>query len=212
MKLSQSLSTCVGILFLFATAYFNCIMQIIAERRSPVGEERLPDLLQSILPYWDVPWLCDYLLIAAIGLSFFRFLFSTDRFFILRRFCIVESMLLIARGISIVITQLSQPQQDCRSTISEPIFIEAFYLLFYIHHTCGDVMFSLHTATLTLLAMIWTLFSQNSEWALCLPSQSVNGFRLLRSHIIEPQYTFSFSLTIILVWCYSMFTYFIIII
>jgi hypothetical protein len=173
----------------------------------------LPDLLQSFLPFWKFSELCDYLLLAALILTIIRFvIFSPERFVIFRRFCFLEGCLMFARGICIVITQLSQPQQDCVSDISEPLFIEAFYLLSFLHKTCSDCMFSLHTASLTSMALIWTTFSHNSEWSLCFSEESTNRVRLLKQRVIEPHHTCSFSLTIILVWCYCIFTYFIIII
>ena len=87
------------------------------------------------------------------------------------------------RSISIYVTSLSVPLPGCNTTAVGSPPVEAFYIMFLIHATCGDVLFSGHTVTcksnenfkkkflysyifflVTLCALAWTTYSKGEEY------------------------------------------------
>ena len=93
------------------------------------------------LPYirW---WKLNDLYLALCAIAFIlRFVgYRSLRLKVLRRFLFLEAVILLFRGISVVLTTLSIPLDNCVSDALGNPFVESFYILIYIHHTCADLV------------------------------------------------------------------------
>lgn len=131
----------------------------------------LPDLGHDLFPRIESVAICDYWLYAVVGLTIVRF----SPFFVskslslvmLRRWLFLQGSLFWMRGISVAITRQSVPQENCVTTALGNHWVEGIYIMLGIHVTCGDIMFSGHTAGITLCVMLWTHYSKGEEWRPC---------------------------------------------
>jgi hypothetical protein len=155
---------CFSFVFFFVTLYINSLVQVWADRNSPNWLPALPDIGHKLLPYWTFYSINNYYLLAAFVLVIIRYIFQRDiRLIVLRRWLFLQAVMFIMRSISIYVTSLSVPLPGCNTTAVGSPPIEAFYIMAMIHATCGDVLFSGHTVTLTLCALAWTTYSKGEE-------------------------------------------------
>ncbi|CAF2535533.1 unnamed protein product [Rotaria sp. Silwood2] len=164
MTRSVYLPVCFSIAFFLITLYINSLVQVWTDRNSPYWIPALPDVGHNLLPYWTYFPINNYYLLTAFISVIIRYIFQRDvRLIVFRRWFFLQAVMFIMRSISIYVTSLSVPLPGCNTTAVGSPPVEAFYIMFLIHTTCGDVLFSGHTVTLTLCALAWTTYSKGEE-------------------------------------------------
>ncbi|CAF1174936.1 unnamed protein product [Adineta steineri] len=155
----------VSLIIFFISLYVNSLVQVWADRNSPGWIPALPDIGHRLLPYWTYFQINNYYLLTSFVLVIIRYIFQRDiRLIVFRRWLFIQAILFFMRSISIYVTSLSVPLPGCNTTATGSPPVEAFYIMFLIHETCGDVLFSGHTVTLTLCALAWTTYSKGEEY------------------------------------------------
>ncbi|CAF1081039.1 unnamed protein product [Adineta ricciae] len=210
-------------LFLFLVSlYINSLVQVLADRNSPYWIPALPDIGHRLLPYWTYFPVNNYYLLASFVLVIIRYIFQRDiRLIVFRRWLFLQAAMFIMRSVSIYVTSLSVPLPGCNTTATGSPPVEAFYIMFLIHETCGDVLFSGHTVTLTLCALAWTTYSKGEEyypirWLWSRIKKTNEETVSHRSGWFYPKLDstgdpLSFYLTSILVWVFTVIGYLLII-
>ena len=117
--------------FCFVAAYWDGVMQVLAECRAQEVQwlPPLPDVAHSVLPYirwWKLNDLYIGLFAIAVVLHFIPSRGLRPK--VLRRFLFLEGVILFLRGISVVLTTLSIPLRDCQSDALGNPLIESFYI------------------------------------------------------------------------------------
>ena len=175
-------------LFTFVCMYFNCWMQVYAEKRAAVFHtiprkynmtqadrdalNTLPDLGFDFLPHLSQSWLADAWVLVFLAVTHLRFLGTPMGVTIFRRWLFCLGALFFLRGISIVVTMLPNPLHTCDPTktldsIEEyGYFLSAGRILLGQLVTCSDVLYSGHTVNLTLCALMWNMYSHKQGAAL----------------------------------------------
>lgn len=149
----------VAIAFALVSIYFNCLMQVVNERRSELLH-RLPDLGHTALPYIDNPWdalaLADLAVIVVVVPVVLRTLLSAWRWTILKRWILLLGFLFLLRGCTVVLTSLPPPRIDCelQKDTGRSVWFEALLIIIGVSRTCRDLVFSGHTVNLTLAALV----------------------------------------------------------
>jgi len=157
---------CLSFILFFVANYINSLVQVWADRNAPIWLPALPDIGHHLLPYWGYYEINNYCLFAAIISVLIRYIFQRDiRLIVFRRWLFIQAVMFTMRAISIYVTSLSVPLPGCNTTATGSPPIEAFYIMLTIHATCGDVLFSGHTVTLTICALAWTTYSKGEEYA-----------------------------------------------
>ncbi|CAF4567648.1 unnamed protein product [Rotaria sp. Silwood1] len=211
-----------SIFFFLISLYINSLVQVWADRNAPYWIPTLPDIGHRLLPYWTYFSINNYYLLVAFLLVLIRYIFQRDtRLIVFRRWLFLQAVMFIMRSISIYITSLSVPLPGCNTTAIGSPPIEAFYIMFLIHTTCGDVLFSGHTVTLTLCALAWTTYSKGEEhypirWLWNQLKSSKQEIIPGRPGWLYPQLDstgdpLSFYLTTYLVWIFTIIGYLLII-
>ena len=137
-----------SIVFFFVCLYINSLVQVWTDRNAPYWIPALPDIGHRLLPYWTYFSINNYYLLVASVSVFLRYVFQRDvRIIVFRRWLFVQALMFLMRSISIYVTSLSVPLPGCNTTAVGTPPVEAFYIMFLIHSTCGDVLFSGHTVT-----------------------------------------------------------------
>lgn len=177
-----------SIIFFILCVYINSLVQVWTDRNSPYWLAALPDIGHQLLPYWTYFAVNNYYLLVSVFFVIFRYIFQSDiRLIVFRRWLFVQGLMFLMRSISIYVTSLSVPLPGCNTTALGSPPIEAFYIMVFIHSTCGDVLFSGHTVTrriisyydllffspeddlfafffqVTLCALAWTTYSRGEE-------------------------------------------------
>jgi len=137
-----------SLIFFAILFYANAVVTTIADRDAPYYQPALPDIGHKLLPYWYYYQVNNYWIIIAYVFVFIRFLPQSDiRVTVFRRWFFVQGLMFGMRSISIYVTSLTVPQPGCVTNITELATpaVEAFYVMFGIRSTCGDVLFSGHT-------------------------------------------------------------------
>jgi hypothetical protein len=137
-----------SLIFFAILFYTNAVVTTIADRIAPYYQPALPDIGHKILPYWYYYQVNNYWIIIAYVFIFIRFLPQSDiRVTVFRRWFFVQALMFGMRSISIYVTSLTVPQPGCVTNITALATpaVEAFYVMFGIRSTCGDVLFSGHT-------------------------------------------------------------------
>ncbi|CAF2984052.1 unnamed protein product [Rotaria sp. Silwood2] len=150
MTRSVYLPVCFSIVFFLITLYINSLVQVWTDRNSPYWIPALPDVGHNLLPYWTYFPINNYYLLTAFISVIIRYIFQRDvRLIVFRRWFFLQAVIV--------------PLPGCNTTAVGSPPVEAFYIMFLIHTTCGDVLFSGHTVTLTLCALAWTTYSKGEE-------------------------------------------------
>jgi hypothetical protein len=137
-----------SIIFFLISLYINSLVQVWADRNSPYWIPALPDIGHRLLPYWTYFSINNYYLFTSFILVIIRYIFQHDvRLNVFRRWLFLQAVMFFMRSISIYVTSLSVPLPGCNTTAVGSPPVEAFYIMFLIHATCGDVLFSGHTVT-----------------------------------------------------------------
>jgi len=138
--------------------------------RHQPGEEQqpLPDLFYRNLPFIHYWLICDILAGVFILILAIKFLFFSvcPLRMIIKRFCVMQGLLFLFRAGSIYLTGQTVPLTSCESTISShrSAAVESLYIMFGLHRTCADLLFSGHAALFTLgFLLIWT-YGMGEEW------------------------------------------------
>ena len=137
-----------SLIFFAILFYTNAVVTTIADRVAPYFQPALPDIGHKLLPYWTYFQMNNYWIIAAYVVVFIRFIPQSDiRITVFRRWFFLQGIMFGMRSISIYVTSLTVPQPGCTPNISSLATpaVEAFYVMFGLHATCGDVLFSGHT-------------------------------------------------------------------
>lgn len=137
-----------SIIFFALLYYTNAVVTTIADRIAPYFQPALPDIGHKALPYWVYYQINNWWLIANYAFVLIRFIPQSDiRVTVFRRWFFVQGLMFGMRSISIYVTSLTVPMPGCitnKSELATPA-LEAIYVMFAIHSTCGDVLFSGHT-------------------------------------------------------------------
>jgi hypothetical protein len=170
-------SLLVTMTFTFCCVYFNCVMQVVAQRRAdrflqgpiPLPKyntssiKKLPDIGFDIFKHLNSPDernFPDRWLGAVAGMTFIRFSLTPMRLTIFRRWWFCLGMLFLLRGVTIIVTLLPNPFYDCvrkgwGEGLTDNMFIGGLNVMFGNASTCADVLYSGHTLNITLLALVW---------------------------------------------------------
>ncbi|CAF2607197.1 unnamed protein product [Rotaria sp. Silwood2] len=211
-----------SLIFFLIFFYINAVVTTIADRIAPYYRPALPDIGHKLLPYWSYFQINNYMIIIAYVFIFIRFLPQSDiRVTVFRRWFFVQGVMFGMRSISIYVTSLTVPQPGCITNITELATppVEAFYVMFGIRSTCGDVLFSGHTVALTICALCWTTYSRAEEYRPFLFLYRKCGCTrqchcsewLIRPKLDAVGDPMTLYLTTYLVWFYSIVGYFLII-
>ena len=160
---------CVGFCVVLTGFYINCISQVLIERYYLTHALRTPlfDLGFEFLPFLANPRVADGMLGCAIAFMLVPLLiFHPKRSQVARRFLVVSGCIYLARAFSIIATILPNPERTCKTaavagTDQENVFIEALKILGAQRVTCGDCLFSGHTAAMNLTAMFGNRYGRH---------------------------------------------------
>ena len=217
---------CFAFSFFFLAAYINSVIQVYSDYGSPTSREPLPDLGHRLFPFWDETSICDYWLFGMVVTMVLRYVFiPTTRLIIFRRVIFLQGCMFCLRAVSIIVTELNMPQQSCESTATGSPWVEGFLIMATVHHTCGDVMFSGHTTTITIASLAITMYTKGEEWnwllkrivpadQLALPASTAlpcSARRCLRPTLDAVGDPISCFITPIIVWTFAFIGYFFII-
>lgn len=182
------------------TAY---VMVCSAERAPEMGKyPPLPDVVLDSLPY--MPWafeFSEYCVFLEIMLVVFILAFHRYRQIILRRGLSIAGSLFLLRSMTMFVTSLSVPNKHTECAVMQDAYPNGeitfenrvrvairigmgFGLTTMGVQTCGDYMFSGHTAVLTLLNHIITEYGPKWQWLHCLAwlLNAFGAFFVLAAH------------------------------
>ncbi|CAF3824647.1 unnamed protein product [Rotaria magnacalcarata] len=144
---------------------------IWADQNIPYWLPTLPDIGHNLLPYCTYFQINNHYISIAFILVIIRYIFQRDiRLIVFRRWFFLQAVI-------------------CNTIAVGSPSIEAFYIMFFIHTTCGDVLFSVHTIT----CMTQKIVSSGSSWFY--PKLDSTGDPL------------SFYITTLLVWIFTIIGY-----
>jgi hypothetical protein len=145
--------------------YFNCLGQTVAEFLSSktTGRGELPDIMHSFLPYVPYPYVATVtLMILVVGVGSRLALHEGNFPTILRRTLLVHATTFAIRGVCVAMTVLPNPDITCYSGLQNvPFPIAAALVALGLKNTCGDVFFSGHAATQTLVLLTFLRFARD---------------------------------------------------
>jgi len=154
------------ILFLIA-GYINGVIQTYIQRIAEPPNSLLPDLGYTIFPRindkdgtFPDSWVYALVIITTIGFL----LQPLMREKVIRRIFFIDAVLFFLRAFTISLTVLTFPPNNCHPTVYKSPWLEGFYVVFGVHKTCSDLLFSGHTCNMTLCALVWQYYSNGSEW------------------------------------------------
>lgn len=159
----------VSIVIIFLSGFFMSAVASVAWFRTPARGPPLPDLFHDYLPdlsgtEWEV--IPDYILnvdyLCTVALLLYRGVFIS----VLCRSVIVYAALMVLRCITVLVTTLPDSDPHCRLVVpgtvpmSEidygKVWEKTLSLIIPVNPiTCGDMIFSGHTAIMVMLALIW---------------------------------------------------------
>jgi hypothetical protein len=211
-KLNLSAARCIsdfgtrqllaGILWFLFCGWVNSLSQIYVDKMhwahfKATGSKPLPDVGFILLPRIRVPGLPDlWNAMTLLGTLLPVILFHPSRVKIVRRFAAIQGACWLLRAITIMVTILPNPYDTCENTsrADEVPFLEAFKVMFGFRITCGDVLYSGHAATFTLMALIWQEYGRSfaSPKRLAMPRETASDLSVGLDHFMEvevPKYS-----------------------
>ncbi|KAI1730529.1 phosphatidylcholine:ceramide cholinephosphotransferase 2 [Ditylenchus destructor] len=168
----------LALLYFLLSTYLTCAVMVYVDGRTPDGYPPLPDLFLDNIP--PVPYafeLCELIAVSMALCWTAVILLHKHRVVILRRtFSLIGSVFII-KCLTMIITSMSVPAHHLicdRNIKGSTSFIDLLQQSFQIwfrvgltifggKRTCGDYMFSGHTATMTLLNHLITEYTP-AEW------------------------------------------------
>jgi len=157
-----------GFIYIFCCGLWNSTLQIFvdhvtyyrqwhASKLITMQREALPDLGFDLCPKIGREHLADDIEAAILGITVASALFHSKRWSIMRRFFILQGTIFFLRGCTISITLLPNPFQACKPLPDrdENYMWEGLKIMGGQRITCGDVLFSGHSATMVLCCQFW---------------------------------------------------------
>ncbi|VDN42562.1 unnamed protein product [Dibothriocephalus latus] len=162
-------------MFSFSVTAF--VMVLVHERLPEMSKyPPLPDILLDNLPY--IPWAfeaAEIVAVALLAIWLTILVFHRHRFILLRRYCSLLGTVFLLRSVTMFITSLSAPGRHL-STECKPFVFHSFSerlrraaeIFFGLGmtlrgvRTCGDYIFSGHTAVITMLNFFITEYTPPS--------------------------------------------------
>jgi len=145
------------ITFIFWAIAFSCMMLCvkIASFRFPKNQATLPDILYEVLPPVPLQPMSDVLLYLLLASVIGRIIFHPQGISITRRFLFICGCIYFFRSITLIVTSLPEPRSSCQSYEASWGSLDSLALV------CGDLMFSGHSAVMTLVALCWMEYTRN---------------------------------------------------
>ncbi|XP_076348916.1 sphingomyelin synthase related [Tachypleus tridentatus] len=182
--------TIVAMIYFLAVTWITAITMVIVHDRVPDMKTYppLPDIFLDNMPF--IPWafgMCEFTGIVLSSIWITIMIFHKHRFILLRRMFSLFGSVFLLRCITMLITSLSVPgtHLDCQRRLhgnwSQKLH-EAFMIWEGVGmsikgvRTCGDYMFSGHTAVLTLLNFFITEYSPRTLYFLHTTTWVLNLF------------------------------------
>ncbi|BFU18788.1 sphingomyelin synthetase, putative [Entamoeba histolytica HM-3:IMSS] len=159
-----------GVFWMALCGYWNSVFQVLAQERytqwlmmHPEVPRRLvlPDFFFKVLPYFKQSWVCDIYIGIFVIFTNIRFLLTPYRSCVIRRYFFLQGTIFLIRSFSIFFTIMPDPSLSTSNVKYNP-FIEGFLIMFGIHKTSYDCMFSGHTANIVLCACMWYQYSDSA--------------------------------------------------
>ncbi|XP_050725059.1 ceramide phosphoethanolamine synthase-like isoform X3 [Eriocheir sinensis] len=182
--------TAISFLYVLLVTWITAFVMVFVHDRVPDKERHppLPDIFLDNVPH--ISWafqLCEITIITLASVWFGILFFHKHRSIACRRFCALSGSVLLLRCATMFITSLSVPgshlecapriQSDTWTKMSQAYLIwRGGGLSLMGVRTCGDYMFSGHTATLTLLNFFITEYTPRRVYYLHIFSWVLNMF------------------------------------
>nr|VZH89365.1 unnamed protein product [Spirometra erinaceieuropaei] len=162
---------------MLALCFTSFVMVLVHERLPDMSKyPPLPDILLDNLPY--IPWAfeaAEVVAVALLAVWLVVLVFHRHRFILLRRYCSLLGTVFLLRSVTMFITSLSAPGRhlstECRPFVfhsfserllrAAEIFLGLGMTLRGVR-TCGDYIFSGHTAVITMLNFFITEYTPPS--------------------------------------------------
>ncbi|VDM04779.1 unnamed protein product [Schistocephalus solidus] len=159
---------------MFAFSITSFVMVLVHERLPDMSKyPPLPDILLDNLPY--IPWAfeaAEVVAVALLAIWLAVLAFHRHRFILLRRYCSLLGTVFLLRSVTMFITSLSAPGRhlstECRPFVFHSFserLLRAAEIFFGLGmtlrgvRTCGDYIFSGHTAVITMLNFFITEYT-----------------------------------------------------
>lgn len=167
----HSLPLAVSMLFFIVASYFNTFFQVYVQNRvidlkldhmEPLfdsGFEYFTDLssFENLPDFW-----ISFMAVAVFVKSFLRLRFSC-LMLVMKRYFFIHGCVFFLRGISIAVTFLPNPWRDsCVPIHFDNIWLDPILIMMGQKRTCYDVLFSGHSALVTLTTLTWIQYETNS--------------------------------------------------
>lgn len=182
--------TAISFLYVLLVTWITAFVMVFVHDRVPDKERHppLPDIFLDNVPH--ISWafqLCEITIITLASVWFGILFFHKHRSIACRRFCALSGSVLLLRCATMFITSLSVPgshlecaprgHSDIWTKMSQAYLIwRGGGLSLMGVRTCGDYMFSGHTATLTLLNFFITEYTPRRVYYLHIFSWVLNMF------------------------------------
>ena len=200
----EGIKTLVAVLYCCCCFLITAYVMVCSAERAPERAKfpPLPDIVLDSLPY--MPWafeFSEYCVFLEIILVCFILAFHRYRQIILRRGLSIAGSLFLLRSLTMFVTSLSVPNKHTECAIMQDSYPDGiisfqarvkvavkigmgFGLTTMGVQTCGDYMFSGHTAVLTLLNHIITEYGPKWQWLHCLAwlLNAFGAFFVLAAH------------------------------
>ncbi|CEO94870.1 hypothetical protein PBRA_003683 [Plasmodiophora brassicae] len=150
--------------YFLAALYFNAFMQIIISQMDDPQGPRLPDVGYQLLSNASISTMWPNIMVVAVGVSaIIRLLCDRYRARTIRRWAFLQGTMFFLRGVSISVTRLPNPDNTCTAIVpkTDNAFIDAFKVIDLQIVTCRDVLFSGHTTSMMLSALLVQLHTES---------------------------------------------------